>query len=159
MAINAFFGNVMKCKLIAAVILIGAVAGYTFFQKEPNQPTPSKEEKKKENKKMELIIEDTLVGEGDVAAKKDTLKMHYTGKLENGKVFDSSHNRGEPLKFKLGVGQVIEGWDEGIAGMKVGGKRTLTIPPHMAYGERGAGASIPPNSTLIFDIELVEVIK
>ena len=157
MAINAFFGNIMKCKVIAAVILMSAVAGYIFNQKEPNQPTPCKEEK--ENKKMELIIEDTLVGEGDIAAKKDTLKMHYTGKLENGKVFDSSHNRGEPLKFKLGVGQVIQGWDDGIAGMKVGGKRTLTIPPHMAYGERGAGASIPPHSTLIFDIELVEVIK
>lgn len=149
----------MKCKLIAAIILIGAVAGYVLCQGEPKKIEYCEEDKKKEDKKMELIIKDTHIGEGDVAAKKDTLKMHYTGKLENGKVFDSSHNRGEPLKFKLGVGQVIEGWDEGIAGMNVGGKRTLTIPPHMAYGERGAGAAIPPNATLIFDIELVEIVK
>jgi FKBP-type peptidyl-prolyl cis-trans isomerase len=149
----------MKYKLIAAIILVGAVFGYTLYQKEPTALAACKEDKKKDDKKMKLVIEDTHVGEGDVAAKKDTLKMHYTGKLENGKVFDSSHNRGEPLKFKLGVGQVIEGWDEGIAGMKVGGKRTLTIPPHMAYGERGAGGSIPPNATLIFDIELVEIVR
>lgn len=149
----------MKYKLIAAAILVGTVCGYTLYKKEQTPIPACKEDKKKDDKQMKLIIEDTQVGEGDVAAKKDILKMHYTGKLENGKVFDSSHNRGEPLKFKLGVGQVIQGWDEGIAGMKIGGKRTLTIPPHMAYGERGAGGSIPPNATLIFDIELVDIVR
>lgn len=108
--------------------------------------------------KMELKIEDTSVGTGKVAEKGKTLKMHYSGRLENGKKFDSSYDRNDPLQFTLGIGQVIQGWDEGIAGMKVGGKRTLTIPSNMAYGERGAGSSIPPNATLIFDIELMDVL-
>jgi peptidylprolyl isomerase len=83
--------------------------------------------------------------------------VHYTGKLINGVVFDSSYDRGDPIAFHLGKGQVILGWDEGIALMKVGGKAQLTIPPQLAYGDRGAGGVIPPNATLIFDVELVEV--
>jgi len=83
--------------------------------------------------------------------------VHYTGTLTDGTKFDSSVDRGEPFTFNLGAGEVIEGWDKGFAGMKVGGKRKLTIPSDMAYGERGAGASIPPNSTLIFEVELLKV--
>jgi peptidyl-prolyl cis-trans isomerase A (cyclophilin A) len=100
---------------------------------------------------------ETVAGTGAQAAAGKTVSVHYTGKLTNGKVFDSSYTRGEPIEFKLGTGRVIKGWDEGIALMKVGGKATLTIPPELGYGERGAGGAIPPNATLIFDVELVNV--
>ena len=100
---------------------------------------------------------ETEAGTGAQAAAGKTVKVHYTGKFPDGKVFDSSIPRGEPLEFKLGAGRVIKGWDEGIALMKVGGKAQLVIPPHLAYGERGAGGVIPPNATLVFDVELVEV--
>ena len=96
-------------------------------------------------------------GTGAQAAAGKTVAVHYTGKFQDGKVFDSSISRGEPLEFKLGVGNVIKGWDEGIALMKVGGKAHLIIPPAVGYGERGAGGVIPPNSTLVFDVELVAV--
>jgi peptidylprolyl isomerase len=96
-------------------------------------------------------------GTGAQAAAGKTVSVHYTGKFQDGKVFDSSVSRGDPLTFRLGVGQVIKGWDEGIALMKVGGKAQLTIPPELAYGERGASGVIPPNATLIFDVELVGV--
>jgi FKBP-type peptidyl-prolyl cis-trans isomerase len=102
-----------------------------------------------------LKFEDTVVGEGTVATKGQTVSVHYTGWLENGTKFDSSKDRDEPFAFKLGAGQVIRGWDEGVAGMKVGGVRRLTIPPHLAYGDRGAGGVIPPKATLIFEVELL----
>ena len=105
----------------------------------------------------ELKIEDTKVGTGATAEAGKTVTVHYTGWLTDGKKFDSSVDRGQPFKFQLGAGQVIQGWDKGVAGMKVGGKRKLTIPPSMGYGERGAGGVIPPNATLIFDVELLGV--
>ncbi|MBP6980106.1 FKBP-type peptidyl-prolyl cis-trans isomerase [Candidatus Curtissbacteria bacterium] len=105
----------------------------------------------------ELKIEDTVVGTGAEAVSGKEVTVHYTGTLTDGTKFDSSVDRGEPFTFNLGAGEVIEGWDKGFAGMKVGGKRKLTIPSDMAYGERGAGASIPPNSTLIFEVELLKV--
>lgn len=104
-----------------------------------------------------LEYTETQAGTGEQAAAGKTVRVHYTGKLPDGKVFDSSYSRGEPIEFPLGAGRVIRGWDEGIALMKVGGKATLTIPPDLAYGERGAGGVIPPNATLVFDVELIEV--
>ncbi len=108
-----------------------------------------------------LILADTKVGSGAEAKPGNTCSMHYTGWLyENGSKgakFDSSLDRGEPFAFRLGQGQVIKGWDEGVAGMKVGGKRTLIIPAELGYGARGAGAAIPPNATLLFEVELLGV--
>ena len=100
---------------------------------------------------------DQMVGTGDVAVVGKTTSVHYTGWLENGKKFDSSVDRGQPFSFPLGAGRVIKGWDEGVQGMKVGGKRKLTIPSELGYGSRGAGGVIPPNATLIFDVELIGV--
>jgi len=97
-----------------------------------------------------LEIEDQIVGDGAEAAAGQTVEVHYTGWLTDGTKFDSSHDRDQTFSFKLGGGQVIAGWDQGVAGMKIGGARKLTIPPEMGYGERGAGGVIPPNATLVF---------
>jgi FKBP-type peptidyl-prolyl cis-trans isomerase len=105
----------------------------------------------------ELKIEEQTPGTGAEATAGKMVSVHYTGWLTNGTKFDSSKDRGEPFKFPLGAGQVIQGWDKGVAGMKVGGKRKLTIPPTLGYGERGAGGVIPPNATLIFEVELLNV--
>jgi FKBP-type peptidyl-prolyl cis-trans isomerase len=106
-----------------------------------------------------LGVVDVVVGKGAAAKAGDKVKVHYTGTLTNGTEFDSSRKRNQPFEFVLGQGKVIKGWDQGVAGMKVGGKRKLTIPPGLGYGARGAGATIPPNSTLLFDVELVEIGK
>ena len=105
----------------------------------------------------DLLIEDHVVGAGEEAVAGKRVKVHYTGTFEDGRTFDSSVPRGEPFEFKLGAGQVIRGWDQGVAGMKVGGKRKLTIPSDLAYGSRGAGNVIPPDTTLVFEVELLGV--
>jgi FKBP-type peptidyl-prolyl cis-trans isomerase FkpA len=102
---------------------------------------------------------DIMVGTGATAVAGKPVSVHYTGWLTDGKKFDSSLDRGQPFTFPLGGGKVIKGWDEGVAGMKVGGKRQLRIPPELGYGARGAGGVIPPNATLIFDVELLDVGK
>ncbi len=117
-----------------------------------------------ESKITELGTDDSVVGGGNEAVAGRQVTVHYTGWLHDpskpgnkGKKFDSSRDRNDPFAFRLGAGQVISGWDKGVAGMKVGGHRTLTIPSDMGYGSRGAGGDIPPNATLLFDVELLDV--
>lgn len=145
--------------LAPMVTALTLVALLTSCEKKAPEPIKKETTNNIESKKMEFEKIDTTEGTGKVAKKKDTLLMHYTGRLEDGTKFDSSHDRGQPLQFDLGIGQVIKGWDEGIEGMKVGGKRTLKIPSEMGYGARGAGTVIPPHANLIFDIELVDVVS
>ncbi|GAB1641002.1 FKBP-type peptidyl-prolyl cis-trans isomerase [Krasilnikovia sp. MM14-A1259] len=105
-----------------------------------------------------LQVEDLTVGEGPEATPGQVVSVHYVGvSFSSGKEFDASYNRGEPFEFGLGGGQVIAGWDQGVAGMRVGGRRKLTIPPHLGYGSRGAGGVIKPNETLIFVVDLLGV--
>jgi peptidylprolyl isomerase len=106
----------------------------------------------------DLVVTDVSVGDGAEATSGSTVTAHYVGVAHStGEEFDASYNRGEPLSFRLGVGQVIAGWDQGIVGMRVGGRRQLVIPPHLAYGDRGAGGAIAPGETLIFVVDLVGV--
>ena len=105
-----------------------------------------------------LKYDDTVVGTGATATKGQTVSVHYTGWLIDGDKFDSSKDRNDPFEFALGAGHVIRGWDEGVQGMKVGGTRRLTIPPQLGYGAQGAGGVIPPNATLIFEVELLAIL-
>ncbi len=106
----------------------------------------------------DLTIDEVVVGEGTEAKPGDTVEVHYVGvEFESGEEFDASWNRGETFRFGLGAGQVIGGWDQGVAGMRVGGRRRLTIPPELGYGARGAGGAIGPNETLIFVVDLIDV--
>ena len=140
-------------KIFSSVLLLAAVLSAAAC----NRPSVSSTESPAAPVPTELKIVDVKVGTGAVASSGNTVSVHYTGTLLSGEKFDSSKDRGQPFVFQLGAGRVIAGWDQGVAGMRVGGVRQLTIPPHLAYGERGAGGVIGPNATLKFDIELLEV--
>lgn len=120
----------------------------------PSEPATASGDIKMQDK---LIIEDQVAGTGEEATPGHKVTVNYTGTLTNGAKFDSSYDRNQPFSFNLGAGEVIPGWDQGVAGMKVGGKRKLTIPPSLAYGASGVPGAIPPNSTLIFIVELLKV--
>lgn len=128
-------------------------------QAKPDHPAPAKAEEKPAAPEEPLKKVDVVVGKGPEAKAGDVVSVHYVGTLLDGKEFDASRKHGKPFNFPLGQGQVIKGWDEGVAGMKPGGKRKLVIPPSKAYGARGAPPVIPPNSTLLFEVELLEIKK
>ena len=138
--------------IVAVILIIVAVSSFNKKEKEPVADT-TLQKTTQEGIQIEVLKE----GNGTEAQNEDTVSVHYTGTLEDGTKFDSSLDRGTPFSFKLGVGQVIKGWDMGVLGMKVGEKRKLTIPPELAYGDQGAPGAIPPNSTLIFEVELLEI--
>jgi FKBP-type peptidyl-prolyl cis-trans isomerase len=143
--------------LIAIVTFVATTLFAQGGSKKPDTSAPTKVTGDGTKTADGLQYWDIKVGTGPAATAGQTVKVHYTGWLTNGKKFDSSVDRGEPFTFPLGGGQVIKGWDEGVAGMKVGGKRQLRIPPQLGYGDRGAGGVIPANATLIFDVELLGV--
>lgn len=147
-----FFGNFGAPKKLDV-----EVGGIKTEQEEPQIRFEEIEQLDEMMTVEKLQIEDIIIGEGKEATTGAKITVNYAGTLTNGTKFDSSFDRDEPFTFVFGVGQVISGWDEGLAGMKVGGKRKLTIPSDMAYGEAGAGDAIPPNATLIFEIELLGV--
>lgn len=138
--------------MVAGVLTLG-------FSTVSMAAAPAKNVGKKVTTKSGLQYVDQVVGKGASPVAGKPVTVHYTGKLTNGKKFDSSVDRKEPFTFIIGVGQVIPGWDEGVMTMKVGGKRKLTIPSQLGYGSRGAGPDIPPNATLVFDVELLSVGK
>jgi FKBP-type peptidyl-prolyl cis-trans isomerase len=133
--------------IVLAIIGLGIVAIVAFFAINANRTKDA----------TTLQIEDMVVGSGPAAKNGDTLVVHYTGWLTDGTKFDSSLDRGSPISFTLGQGGVIQGWDEGMLGMQVGGKRKLTIPPHLGYGVEGYPGVIPGNATLLFEVELLEI--
>jgi FKBP-type peptidyl-prolyl cis-trans isomerase len=164
--------------IIIAVLLVLAGSYYFLTQKRTNMdsndqqldsvatvtPTPTQAGEATTSGNVQTLegglkIEDLKVGTGEEVKSGDTVSMHYRGTLENGEKFDSSYDRGQPFQTKIGVGQVIEGWDKGVPGMKVGGKRKLIIPPALGYGASGVPGAIPGNATLIFEVELVEIVK
>ena len=147
----------MKTQVLSLSCALAILTAATLLAQKTSSPT--KVTGKATTTASGLEYWDIMVGTGATAVAGKPVKVHYTGWLTDGKKFDSSVDRGQPFEFTLGAGQVIKGWDEGVMGMKVGGKRQLRIPPELGYGSHGAGRVIPPNATLIFDVELLEVGK
>lgn len=161
-------GGVIIICILALVVLVSRMGGTSPVQEVATTPTGTDEpvfdvsgtivtNPKPITMKNGLIIEDTKIGDGAEAKAGMLVAVHYVGTLTDGKKFDSSRDRGQPFVFQLGAGQVIQGWDQGFAGMKVGGVRKLTIPPELGYGAQGAGGMIPGNATLLFEVELLAV--
>ncbi len=143
-----------KITIVLILTVLAVIAGILFFLQKPANSGQNKQNIINiQGMKIEILNE----GAGKEAKAGDTVSVHYTGTLENGTKFDSSIDRGQPFSFQLGTGQVIKGWDLGVAGMKVGEKRKLTIPSELGYGAGGYPPVIPPNSTLIFDVELMGI--
>jgi FKBP-type peptidyl-prolyl cis-trans isomerase len=149
--------SVRRVASFGAAVLFTALASATAQEKPMQDETPKAPEAKVVATPSGLRYVDEVIGTGPQATSGKTVTVHYTGTLQNGQKFDSSLDRNDPLVFRLGAGMVIKGWDEGIAGMKVGGKRKLTIPGKLAYGDRGVPGVIPPGATLLFDVELLGV--
>jgi len=153
----------MKQRVYAALLLSFLTSPVVLQAGEPKAATEVKVEKKNDGTGQEVVTPtglkyvDHVIGTGASPKKGQQVSVHYTGRLTDGKTFDSSVDRGQPFQFQIGAGQVIRGWDEGIATIKVGGKRTLTIPPDLGYGAAGFPGAIPPNATLIFDVELLGI--
>jgi FKBP-type peptidyl-prolyl cis-trans isomerase len=158
---KVLIGLVVAMIVIAGIVLSRSIANApkNVDKSDVSVPSQIQVNQTNENKPMQLEIKTTQEGTGDRVVKAgDTVSVQYTGKLEDGTKFDSSYDHGgQPFSFTVGAGQVIKGWDEGLLGAKVGEKRTLTIPSDLGYGANGAGAAIPPNATLIFDIEIVSI--
>lgn len=146
----------IKLAVLLGVLALGAGIGAAALLDEKKDQKKDEKEKIIESKTGLKYI-DHKEGLGDAAKDGDEVTVHYTGWLTNGKKFDSSHDRKEPFTFNLGAGRVIKGWDEGVAGMKVGGKRKLMIPANLAYGDRSPSPDIPPNSDLVFEVELLRI--
>jgi FKBP-type peptidyl-prolyl cis-trans isomerase len=150
-------------KMTGWLLLLALLAGCLGQAGAPASQADDKKKDKAEEKvittKSGLKYVDQKEGTGEEAKAGNTVSVHYTGWLKDGKKFDSSLDRGQPFSFRLGAGQVIKGWDEGVAGMKMGGKRKLIIPPDLGYGKRGAGNVIPPDAELTFEVELLQIKK
>ncbi len=157
MVLAVLFVKKGRWNVIRLAMVVGLVASVQAAVVVEQRSQPKEEMKQEKKMTDKLVINDEKIGDGVEASAGKLMTVHYTGRLTDGTKFDSSVDRNQPFRFMLGVGQVIKGWDDGVQGMKVGGKRTLLIPSHMAYGERGAGAVIPPNATLEFDVELLSV--
>jgi FKBP-type peptidyl-prolyl cis-trans isomerase len=156
----------MQRRVLIGVLLAGLVVWGALALRSPDAVNDaaigeiisiSMDEDISQSVRERFLVERLEAGEGEEAKAGDTVQVHYTGTLTDGTKFDSSVDRGQPFAFSLGAGQVIEGWDLGVAGMQVGEKRRLTIPPELGYGSRGAAGVIPPNATLIFEVELIAI--
>jgi FKBP-type peptidyl-prolyl cis-trans isomerase len=156
-----FFARGLTVLLCSAAVMMAcgkADEGGAPVEMQPGPAIETRASAEKVELPSGLIIEDLTVGTGDEATTGSIVRVEYTGWLDNGAKFDSTSDHGRPFDFPLGEGRVIKGWDEGVAGMRAGGKRRLTIPPELAYGDREVPDLIPANSTLIFEIELIEVL-